>query len=91
MVTRHSKGRRRLLPKPPEPPAGYAYFYWRLVPIAEVETCASSGCTSVNGRIESLPSTFLACWPMRGERRAVNVKRTTDDNRAGIAVARCSY
>ena len=29
--------RRRLLPKPPEPPEGYMWLYWELVPIEEAE------------------------------------------------------
>ena len=29
--------RRKLLPKPPEPPPGYMYFLWELRPIKEVE------------------------------------------------------
>jgi hypothetical protein len=29
--------RRRLRPKPPDPPPGYVWFYWRLVPVEEVE------------------------------------------------------
>jgi hypothetical protein len=40
MVTRPNRRRRRLLPKPPKPPSGYIYFYWELVPIAEVDAHA---------------------------------------------------
>ena len=29
--------RRQRPPRPPAPPPGYVWFYWRLVPIAEVE------------------------------------------------------
>jgi hypothetical protein len=29
--------RRRLLPNPPDPPPGHVWFYWRLVPVEEVE------------------------------------------------------
>jgi len=29
--------RRWLPPKPPEPPPGYVWFYWDLIPVAEVE------------------------------------------------------
>jgi hypothetical protein len=31
---------RKLLPKPPEPPPGFTYFYWELVPITKVEEYA---------------------------------------------------
>jgi hypothetical protein len=34
--------KRKLLPKPPEPPAGYMYFYWEPVPIEHVERCAKA-------------------------------------------------
>jgi hypothetical protein len=37
MTESHRRRRRRLLPKPPESPAGYVWFYWNLVPIAVVE------------------------------------------------------
>jgi hypothetical protein len=29
--------RGRLPPKPPEPPSGYMYWYWELLPIVEVQ------------------------------------------------------
>jgi hypothetical protein len=32
--------RRKLLPKPPEPPPGYMWFYWSLVPIKQAEALA---------------------------------------------------
>jgi hypothetical protein len=37
------KGRRRRpLPKPPAPPEGYMWLYWRLVPIEEAEEHAKA-------------------------------------------------
>jgi hypothetical protein len=41
-LTARTHRRRNLLPKPPEPPAGYIYFYWELVPITEVEAHAKA-------------------------------------------------
>jgi len=34
------KGKHRLLPKPPEPPRGYMYFYRKLVRVTQVEQYA---------------------------------------------------
>jgi hypothetical protein len=32
--------KRRLRPRPPDSPAGYVYFYWKLMPIEDVEAYA---------------------------------------------------
>jgi hypothetical protein len=39
---RNVRKRKKLLPKPPEPPAGYMYFYWKLVPIEYAEEHAKA-------------------------------------------------
>jgi hypothetical protein len=46
----HSR-KRRLLPKPPDPPEGMMWLYWELVPIEDAEAHARK----VMGNFDKLP------------------------------------
>jgi hypothetical protein len=51
-------GKHRLLPKPPEPPHGYMYFYRQLVPVTQVEQYARRVMWGFDGYSRSMRDTL---------------------------------
>ena len=66
---------RRLPPKQPEPPAGYMWWYWDVVPIAHVERKAQALMASFDRLPRETRDTINYCNSVRPPARSIKEKK----------------